>query len=422
MPPLQRQHLLEFDPERLAALFAEMDEKSYRSGQVLDWIYVQGAASFDNMSNLSKALRETLATGFDLYASRVVRRQASKDGTVKLLLQWADGATSECVLIPEEERRTACISSQVGCPVRCAFCASGLGGLQRNLSAGEIVEQALRIRAEALAAGGSRLSNVVFMGLGEPLANYDAVMRAARTINAPWGLNIGARKITISTVGLPKQIRRLAGEGLQFNLALSLHAPTDGLRAQLIPWAEKVSIADLASACRHYFDQTGREITLEYILLREINDRPTHAEQLARFARQLRCNVNLIRYNAVEGLPYRRPTDEAMRAFQQVLQAHGVNTHVRTPRGLDIDAACGQLRRTVSAETGASQPSSSPDAATAPGPDPVPNINRVLDPDPVRSPGPAPNPDSVSDVARVPDPAAVPVPVPDPDPAPDSAP
>jgi len=415
---------LEFDPERLAALFAEMGEKSYRSGQVLDWIYVQGAASFDNMSNLSKALRETLATGFDLYASRVVRRLTSKDGTVKLLLQWADGATGECVLIPEEERRTACISSQVGCPVRCAFCASGLGGLQRNLSAGEIVEQALRIRAEALAASGSRLSNVVFMGLGEPLANYDAVMRAARTINAPWGLNIGARKITISTVGLPKQIRRLAGEGLQFNLALSLHAPTDGLRAQLIPWAEKVSIADLASACRHYFDQTGREITLEYILLREINDRPTHAEQLARFARQLRCNVNLIRYNAVGGLPYRRPTDEATRAFQQVLQAHGVNAHVRTPRGLDIDAACGQLRRTVSAETGASQPSSSPDAATAPGPDPVPDINRVPDPDLVRSPDPAPNPDSVSDVARVPDPAAVPVPDPDPapDPAPDSAP
>jgi 23S rRNA (adenine2503-C2)-methyltransferase len=294
-------------------------------------------------------MREELAAEFDLYQSEVIRRAVSGDGTIKLLLRWPDGATSECVMIPAEARRTACISSQVGCPAGCRFCASGLGGLERNLTAGQIIEQVLHISAEATASG-ARLSNVVFMGLGEPLANYDAVMRAVRTINADWGPNIGARKITISTVGLPKQIRKLADEGLQLNLALSLHAPTDMLRAELIPWAEKISIAEIISACRYYFDKTGREITLEYILLAGVNDRPVHASQLARFARQVRCNVNLLRYNPVEGLPYDRPTSEASHAFVRELRDHGVNAHIRTSRGLDIDAACGQLRRKTQQE------------------------------------------------------------------------
>jgi 23S rRNA (adenine2503-C2)-methyltransferase len=219
-----------------------------------------------------------------------------------------------------------------------------LDGVQRNLSTGQIVEQVLRVTAEARAAGG-RLSNVVFMGLGEPLANYDNVLRAVRTINASWGPNIGARKITISTVGLPKQIRRLADEGMQLNLALSLHAPNDALRAELIPWAERISIAQLTDACRYYFERTGREITLEYVLLGGVNDRPAHAAQLARFTKSLRCNVNLIRYNPVAGLPFERPSGEAASAFQRYLREHGVNAHIRTSRGLDIEAACGQLRR-----------------------------------------------------------------------------
>ena len=381
-----RLHLLDFDPPHLGEFFAALGEKSFRTKQILEWVYQHGVDSFDAMTNLPKALRDALAGRLDIFTSRVIRRSAGADGVVKLLLQWPDGATSECVMIPDGQRRTACISSQVGCPAGCRFCASGLGGLQRNLRPGEIVEQVLRIRAEAVAdqsplspipmeftrslpavAGGGqsairnnphdpaeasdhRLSNIVLMGLGEPLANYDAVMQAVRTINAPWGLNIGARKITLSTVGLPKQIRRLADEGLQENLALSLHAPTDGLRQELIPWAEKVALADLTDACRHYFENTGREITLEYVLLREVNDRRTHAEQLARLARQLRCNVNLIRYNPVEGLPYERPTGEATAAFQQCLRDHGVNAHVRTSRGLDIDAACGQLRRRTAQE------------------------------------------------------------------------
>ncbi|HVP11029.1 MAG TPA: 23S rRNA (adenine(2503)-C(2))-methyltransferase RlmN [Phycisphaerae bacterium] len=338
------QHVLDLTPDRLAELLTSSGEKPFRARQVLEWVYQHGAVSFDEMTNLSKPLREMLKQRLVVYASEIIRRSVSSDGTVKLLLKWPDGATSECVLIPEEPRRTACISSQVGCPVGCRFCASGMNGLQRNLTAGQIVEQVLRVGAEAAADGG-RLSNVVFMGLGEPLANYDAVMSAVRTINASWGPNIGARKITISTVGLPKQIRRLADEGLQLNLALSLHAPTDELREQLIPWARKISIADIIEACRYYFEKTGREITLEYILLHEVNDRRTHAQQLARFAKQLRCNINLIRYNVVEGLPFARPSGEEAHVFQRELREHGVNAHIRTSRGLDIEAACGQLRR-----------------------------------------------------------------------------
>jgi 23S rRNA (adenine2503-C2)-methyltransferase len=344
MPAKERDHLLDFALPRLTEYFKSIDQPEFRAKQVLEWVYQRGATSFEQMTNLSKGLRERLAEVFDVYSSSIARRAASTDGTVKLLLQWPDGATSECVMIPAEERRTACISSQVGCPVGCRFCASGVGGVERNLTTGQIVEQVLRVSAEAVASR-ERLSNVVFMGLGEPLANYERVMAAVRTINAPWGMNIGARKITISTVGLPKQIRRLADEGLQLNLALSLHAPTDVLRAELIPWAEKISIADITLACRHYFEKTGREITLEYILLDRVNDRKEQAVQLARFCKQLRCNVNLIRYNPVEGLPYDRPTSQASAAFQKYLRENGVNSHIRISRGLDIDAACGQLRR-----------------------------------------------------------------------------
>lgn len=337
-------HLLDMDLEGLGAWFTARQEPAFRAKQVMQWVYERGATSFEEMTNLSKPLRELLPRALRLFTSQIVRRAQSQDGTVKLLLQWPDGATSECVMIPTETRRTACISSQVGCPAGCRFCASGLGGLERNLTAGEIVEQVLRVSAEAVASG-HRLTNIVFMGLGEPLANYDRVLAAVRTINAPWGPNIGARKITISTVGLPRMIRRLADEGLQLNLALSLHAPNAHLRQELIPWAEKIGLEDLIDACRFYFEKTGREITLEYILLHQVNDHPQHAAQLARFCKQLRCNVNLIRYNPVEGLGYERPTSEASHAFVEYLRQHGVNAHIRTSRGLDIDAACGQLRR-----------------------------------------------------------------------------
>lgn len=245
-------------------------------------------------------------------------------------------------MIPADPRRTACISSQVGCPVGCRFCASGLGGLDGNLSAGRIVEQVWRL---SRLPGVGRITNVVFMGMGEPLANFDNVKRAIETIAAPWGMNISARKITVSTVGLPKYIERLARDlDLPVTLALSLHAPTDDIRRSLIPWSEFTTIADLLAACRLWFEKTGREITLEYTLMRGVNDRPDHARELARLARSMRSNVNLIRYNEVAGLPFERPRDEDVREFQTILRDAGVSAHIRASRGRDIAAACGQLR------------------------------------------------------------------------------
>ncbi len=269
---------------------------------------------------------------------------------------------TECVMIPSTDptkfRRTACISSQVGCPVGCRFCASGLGGLDGNLSAGRIVEQVwlLDQLVKGNFAGGAmdrdpdaRITNVVFMGMGEPLANLASVIHSVRTLAADWGMGIGARRITISTVGLPKAIDRL-GEQLELpvTLALSLHAPNDKLRRELIPWAEYTSIEELLRACRAWFDKTGREITLEYILLGGVNDKAEHAGQLAGVAKRLRANVNLIRYNEVGGLAFSRPTHGDVHRFQEILRERGVNVHIRASRGRDIAAACGQLRHEMS--------------------------------------------------------------------------
>lgn len=271
-------------------------------------------------------------------------------GSIK---EWNDG-DDEVQAVQTRVRRTACISSQVGCPVGCRFCASGIGGLDGNLSAGRIVEQVWGLQSvlgsQPLGippgtGGLPRITNVVFMGMGEPLSNFSAVTSAIRVLNAPWGMNIGARRITISTVGLPKAIEKLAAEfELPVTLALSLHAPTDEIRRSLIPWAEYTTIADLLAACQKWFSKTGREITLEYILLREVNDRPEHARQLAEVARTLRANVNLIRYNEVKGMPFGRPEDDDVLAFQRILRDARVNTHIRASRGRDIAAACGQLR------------------------------------------------------------------------------
>ena len=352
--------VLDLSAEEVRALIASHGQPAFRAKQVLEWVYRNGAESFDEMTNLPKALREALSRQMTVFQATVVQRQESSDGTIKQLLAWPDGATSECVMIPQAAsaerdtgsapRRTACISSQVGCPVGCVFCASGLDGLSRQLTAGQIVEQAMRV-ARLCAEQGERLSNVVFMGLGEPLANYAATLRAVRTINADWGMNIGARKITVSTVGLPSQMRRLAEEGLQITLALSLHAPDDELRRKIIPWADRVGIDELIDAGRYYFERTGREVTIEYILLGGLNDAVAHAKKLVTVARRVRSNVNLIQYNPVPALPYLRPTGEAAQAFLRTLRDAGINVHLRKSRGLDIDAACGQLRRREEGKT-----------------------------------------------------------------------
>jgi 23S rRNA (adenine2503-C2)-methyltransferase len=251
-------------------------------------------------------------------------------------------------MIPTPSRKTACVSSQVGCPVGCKFCASGLSGLDGSLSAGRIVEQVWRL---SRLPDVGRITNVVFMGMGEPLANFAAVTHAVRTMSAPWGLGISARKITISTVGLHQAIEKLAREfDLPVTLALSLHAPTDDLRRQLIPWANFTSIDQLLKACSVWFQKTGREITLEYTLLGGVNDREEHALQLVTLIKRMKteaggqANVNLIRYNEVKGMPFQRPHTSDVRDFQEILRRNGVNVHIRRSRGRDIAAACGQLR------------------------------------------------------------------------------
>lgn len=364
MPASARPHIFELDPPSLRVVVKQWGWPAFRSDQILEWVYRHAVADPAEMTNLAARDRALLSERLDFLTGETVADLTGSDGTRKILIRWnpalaafrtdssialplaaADAAAqeTECVMIPADDRRTACISSQVGCPVGCTFCASGLGGLDGNLSAGRIVEQVWRLNRD-LHAIGERISNVVFMGMGEPLANYAAVMQAVRTLMAPWGLHIGARRITISTVGLPRAIERLADENVPVTLAISLHAPNDELRRRLIPWAEYTTIADLMDAGRYYFQQTGREVTLEYILLGGVNDQPEHADQLASVAKTLRANVNLIRYNEVAGLPYARPGDAGVRKFQEVLRQRGVNAHIRASRGRDIAAACGQLR------------------------------------------------------------------------------
>lgn len=345
MPPIVR--LLELSPPELDRHLQSLGEPGFRGEQILRWVYRQGVASFDAMTNLPIELRRRLAPRLTIRAGRELARSAAPDGTVKLLLAWPDGATTESVMIPatgREARRTACLSTQVGCDMGCRFCASGLGGSLRDLRVGEVVEQALSI-ADLLRSRGERLSHVVFMGMGEPLANYAVTVEAIRRLNAPWGLGLAQRRITVSTVGLPAPIERLAAEGLQIGLAVSLHAPNDALRRQLIPRAGGIALARLLEACRAYRERSGREVTLEYCLLAGVNDLDHHALELAAIARDLRAHVNLLMYNPVEGLEFTRPSRNRAIGFLKRLRAAGARAHLRESRGLEADAACGQLRR-----------------------------------------------------------------------------
>jgi len=316
----------------------------FRAQQVRDWVYGKLVSDPERMTNLSKADRETLRQRVDFGTAEVTAHQRSSDGTQKLLLTWEGAGNAETVMIPDADRRTACVSSQVGCPVQCKFCASGINGVKGNLSAGQIVEQIYTFN-RILAPRGERITNVVFMGMGEPMSNYANVMQAIHILHDPQCLNLGARRLTISTVGVPSKMRELAHEELPINLAISLHAPNEPLRKQLIPWAEHFSLPEILDAARYYFDKTGREITLEYILLAGVNDQPEHARELVKVCKTMRANVNLIRYNEVESLPFKRPSSHDVVTFQEILRKGGVNAHVRKSRGRDIDAACGQLRR-----------------------------------------------------------------------------
>jgi 23S rRNA (adenine2503-C2)-methyltransferase len=297
------------------------------------------------MTNLSSALRSRLEKRYEVGRGEVLTCQQSRDGTVKLLLSMRDGARVETVGLPYADRLSCCISAQAGCPIGCAFCATGRGGYTRNLSAGEIVDQVLAVQEvmRPKNGGACRVDHVTFMGMGEPLLNYDSTLKAVRLLNSELG--IAMRHLTVSTVGFVPGIRRLAEEKLQLTLAVSLHAPTDRLRRQLIPGMARWSLAQIAEACRSYVHETGRRVTFEYCLLDGVNDGTSEAEELAKLLRGVNCHVNLIPYNPVPGLPFRASPRKRIRAFREILDAAGIQVTQRVQRGVDIDAACGQLRQ-----------------------------------------------------------------------------
>jgi 23S rRNA (adenine2503-C2)-methyltransferase len=340
--------------EELLQRLRDLDEPAYRADQVLQWVYEKQAETFAGMSNLSAPLREKLADGFTLDAVHALKTRNATDTTEKFLFQLRDHSLIETVLIPatpgltsSSDRHTVCVSTQVGCAYGCKFCASGLDGIKRNLTAAEIVDQVLQVQK----LSGEKVNNIVVMGMGEPLANYDNLMRALRIINAPWGLGIGARKITVSTVGLVPQIKQLADEPMQIRLAVSLHGATDDVREKIMPVNKKYPLKELLDACDYYVNTKKRMLTFEYILIEGVNDSLEQAHKLGAATRRLRAKVNLIPCNPVEGLLLKRPDRDRCKMFQHTLQTHGITSTLRLEKGTDINAACGQLR--LQHETGA---------------------------------------------------------------------
>jgi 23S rRNA (adenine2503-C2)-methyltransferase len=340
---MNKRALLDATIEELTAWLAERGHPGYRARQVVRWVFEGRAEGFDAMSDLPKRLRQELDEDWTVLATRIVHHHVAPDATDKLLLECPDGRNVECVLMTEDDRRTVCISTQVGCGMGCVFCASGLKGVERNLTTGEILEQVVRLRN--LLPVQERLTNLVVMGMGESLANLDNLVAALDRLCAPDGLGLGQRRVTISTVGLPEKMRKLAALDRQYHLAVSLHAATEDLRNALVPVNERVGLAAVMEAADAYFQATGRQVTFEYVMLRGVNDRPEDAAALARLLEARKAHVNLIPYNPVAGLPYQRPAPEAVERFVQTLRARRVSVTVRKTKGREIDAACGQLRR-----------------------------------------------------------------------------
>lgn len=329
-------------PPAWTALCEEWGVPAFRATQIRQWLYARQVATFEEMATLPAILRARLAGTFRNLEQTARLREASGDegSTRKLLLELHDGQCIETVLIPAQDRTTVCVSSQAGCAFACAFCASGKLGLARDLTPGEIVAQVLH----ASRIGGARPSNIVFMGIGEPFANYDATLAAVRTLNDPDGLGIGARHITLSTCGVVPGIRLLAEEGLQVELSVSLHAPTDAQRTSIMPVNKRWPLPELMAACRDYTARTNRIITFEYTLVRDDNDRPVDADALLRLLRGLKCRVNLIPLSPVAEFDGQTPRSDTLHGFRDALLRAGLNATLRLSRGKDVDAACGQLR------------------------------------------------------------------------------
>lgn len=330
--------------EELIAYFEEIGDKKYRAKQVWEWLWKKHAQNFDDMTNLSKELREILHKNFTLPAISTNAAQYSSDGTVKTRFKTFDGELVEGVLIPVDDRQTACVSSQVGCSLSCKFCATGYMDRKRNLHFDEIYDEVVLLNQMAEKTYGKKLSNIVFMGMGEPLLNYKNVLKAIERITAHDGLGMSAKRITVSTSGISKMIRQLGDDGVKFNLALSLHAANDKKRNEIMPINETNNIKSLIEALNYFHSKTKNDITFEYILFKGENDSIKDADDLVKIYKQVPVHlVNIIEYNPIENADFEKPDREATQAFMDYLAAHRVNVRLRISRGKDIDAACGQL-------------------------------------------------------------------------------
>ena len=343
MPNFERPSIYSLQLGELEDWLVEQSEPKFRAKQIFDWLYVKRINSFSEMTNLSKELREKLAQSFEITTLEVAVKQESKDGTIKFLFDLQDGYTIETVLMRHEYGNSVCVTTQVGCRIGCTFCASSIGGLKRNLEAGEIVSQVLTVQ-KALDETDERVSQVVIMGIGEPFENYDEMMGFLKIINHDKGLNIGARHITVSTSGIIPKIYDFANESLQINFALSLHAADNETRSRLMPINRAYDLDKLMEAIEYYVEKTNRRITFEYGLFGGVNDQVHHARQLAEMIKHLNCHVNLIPVNHVPERDYVKTTKEDIFKFENELKRRGINATIRRNQGADIDAACGQLR------------------------------------------------------------------------------
>jgi len=329
--------------EELAHRFLTMGEKPFRAQQVHEWLWQKSARSFDEMTNLSKALREKLKTGFVIKSVSVATSQVSRDRTVKSAFSLFDGNMVEGVLIPADDRMTACVSSQVGCSLTCKFCATGKLDRLRNLDAAEIYDQVAIIKKQAEEKYSTPLTNIVYMGMGEPLLNYANVLKSVEYITSPQGLGMSPKRITVSTAGIAKMIKKLGDDNVKFNLALSLHAANDAKRSTIMPINEHNSLESLAEALRYFYSKTGSRVTFEYIVFNGFNDELQDARELAEFCKNVPVKVNLIEYNPIEGENFINAKEDKIDAFMKFLESKNIIVNIRRSRGKDIDAACGQL-------------------------------------------------------------------------------
>ncbi|MFJ5765217.1 MULTISPECIES: 23S rRNA (adenine(2503)-C(2))-methyltransferase RlmN [unclassified Lysinibacillus] len=341
--PNLKESIYSLQPHQLEEWLKENGEKPFRAAQIFDWLYNKRVKTFEEMSNLSKTLRDKLEASFALTTLSTIIKQESKDGTIKFLFQLQDGYSIETVLMRHEYGNSVCVTTQVGCRIGCTFCASTLGGLKRHLLAGEIVEQVVKVQ-QALDEVNERVSHIVIMGIGEPFDNYEAMMSFLKVINHEKGLNIGARHITVSTSGIVPKIYEFADEQLQINFAVSLHAPNQEARQKLMPIARAYKLDELMEAVRYYTKKTGRRVSFEYGLMSGENDSVEVAEELSALIKGIKCHVNLIPVNYVPERDYIRTSRSKIFAFEKTLKKNGINVTIRREQGSDIDAACGQLR------------------------------------------------------------------------------